>query len=109
MARADLVVYGPGWTIVIEAKIHAPEQREQGRRLADAWSDAVYVFLTRRGGSMRTAGDSPWLAMTWTEMMALVRGALERASAPKTPAMVTGRAGVRDYLVATGHIDEERP
>jgi hypothetical protein len=101
-SRADVVVEAPGWTVVIEAKLGASEQREQGQRLADDWPDAVYVFLTRRGEPMRSTGESTWLPMKWSEMLRLVREALASAGKPTTAEMVTARAAVRDYLIATG-------
>lgn len=103
--RADVVLYGPSWTIVIEAKMGATEQPEQGRRLADAWPDAIYVFLTKRGKPMVTTGGSTWIPLTWTTVFSLVGAALRHANPPSTPAAETARAAVRDYLIAAGHME----
>lgn len=103
--RADVVLYGPNWTVVIEAKTDAAEQPEQGQRLAANWPDAVYVFLTKRGRPMSTAGDSNWLPLTWTAVFDLVRDALRDADPPFTAAAGTARAAVRDYLIAAGQME----
>jgi hypothetical protein len=108
-SRADLVVYGPGWSVVIEAKLSASEQHEQGARLARDWPDSVCVFLTHRGMPMRTAGSSTWLPMTWTAMLGMVRHALEVAAEPTTAASATARAAVRDFLIATRHMEHTDP
>jgi hypothetical protein len=107
--RADLVLYGVGWTVVIEAKLGASEQPEQGMRLAREWPDATYVFLTRRGRPMETAGDHDWTATTWTAIRQLVADTLHEASPPPTDATATARSAVRDYLIATGHLEHPIP
>lgn len=106
-SRADLVIVGSGWTIIVEAKLGAFEQPAQGQRLAADWPDAVYVFLTRAGAPMRTTGQSEWAPMRWTDMRGLVRAALAAASDPRTAAMATARAAVRDYLIATGTMEHD--
>lgn len=103
--RADLVLYGAGWTVVVEAKVAAREQPEQGLRLAREWPDATYVFLTRRGRPMRTAGNQDWIATSWVEVRQMVRITLDEAPPPTTGAAATARAGVRDYLIATGQLE----
>jgi hypothetical protein len=103
--RADVILYGPGWTIVIEAKMGAAEQPEQGNRLAAKWPDAIYLFLTKRGRLMRTAGEYVWLSLTWTTVLNLVRDALDMAEKPPTPAAGTARAAVRDYLITAGQME----
>ena len=103
--RADVILYGPSWAIVIEAKMGAAEQPEQGQRLAANWPDAIYVFLTKRGRAMSTAGASVWLPLTWTTVLNFVRDALRSAEKPPTPAARTARAAVRDYLITTRHME----
>lgn len=103
--RADLVVYGAGWSVVIEAKLGAGEQSQQGERLAAEWPDSEYIFLTRSGQPMRTAGDAEWITLSWTELLTLVRDTLAAANAPATAKAVTARAAVRDYLIATRHLE----
>ena len=108
-ARADVVLYGVGWTVVIEAKLGAGEQPQQGVRLAHEWPDATYVFLTRRGRPMDTAGDHDWIATTWTAIRQLVSETLDEASPPRTGATATARSAIRDYLIATGHLEHTDP
>jgi hypothetical protein len=108
-ARADLVLYGTGWTVVIEAKLAADEQPDQGVRLAAGWPDATYVFLTRRGRAMRTAGDEHWLTISWPQVRQMVRETLDQAPPPAIGATVAARAAVRDYLIATGHLEIPAP
>lgn len=51
-SRADVVVRGPFWSIVLEVKVDAGEGDGQCQRLFDDWSedpDPRFVFLTRTG------------------------------------------------------------
>jgi PD-(D/E)XK nuclease superfamily len=68
--RADVLVRFEGVTVVIEAKIWAPEQPQQADRLADAWGEETphLVFLTREGNLPSTAVTSRdrWHAITWS-------------------------------------------
>lgn len=107
--RADVVLYGPAWTIVIEAKIWAGERELQGADLEARWPDAVYVFLTRRGVTMKSVGATDWVPLTWERVGAWIGTALAEAEqdATPTPASVTARAAVRDYLIATGHLEHD--
>ena len=100
--RADIVINGPSWVVVVEAKIHAGEQYEQGQRLSDLWPGATYVYLTRGGDDMATAGDEPWIRMRWGDVLKAVRGAAQPATdgAPSTPDVERARRAVYDYLHA---------
>jgi hypothetical protein len=78
--RADLVVYGGDWTIVVEAKTYAVEQEAQLDRLWWHWQDepgAHFVFLTRGARSPRTAKESRefWRLLTWEDIASLVETA----------------------------------
>lgn len=92
--RADLVVYGPSWTLVIEAKVYAAEQPDQLDRLADLWGEDIgpcFVFLTRGRRTPRTARRSAgqWQALTWADVAALLRAAV----VGRRP-----RPGVEDFI-----------
>ena len=80
--RADVVIYGEGWTVLIEAKIRAGEQPEQGRRLEEGWSDSdpICVFLTRGGKEMGTAVTRKWIPYKWSEVARCLRSALDESN-----------------------------
>lgn len=92
--RADLVVYAPTWTIVIEAKVYAVEGPNQLARLHELWSSdpgPSFVFLTRGRRRPRSAGESAtlWRNVTWERIAQIGRDAVPgRPTAP----------GVLDYL-----------
>ncbi|HEX8094694.1 PD-(D/E)XK nuclease family protein [Jatrophihabitans sp.] len=93
--RADLVVYGSDWTIVVEAKTYAPEQERQLDRLYLRWKDEAapsFVFLTRGARDPRSAHEShaQWRGLTWREVATLIRNAAATRSGIS--------AGVHDYL-----------
>ncbi|MGY1985393.1 PD-(D/E)XK nuclease family protein [Blastococcus sp. SYSU DS0669] len=93
--RADLVVYGSDWTIVVEAKTFAVEQDRQLDRLYAHWRNEpapCFVFLTRGRRLPTTAVDSrgQWRALTWEQVADLARAAVNS---------MTGAApGVHDYI-----------
>ncbi|TFV52856.1 PD-(D/E)XK nuclease family protein [Blastococcus sp. TF02A_35] len=71
--RADLVIYGHSWTIVVEAKTFAVEQERQLDRLYEHWRDEPapsFVFLTRGRRLPITAVESRghWRALTWEQV-----------------------------------------
>ncbi|GAA2014227.1 hypothetical protein GCM10009719_26110 [Nocardioides kribbensis] len=93
--RADLVIYGTGWTLVVEAKTFAVEQPEQLDRLYRLWTDdpdPQFVFLTRGERDQKTAEVSAgrWTPLTWEQVADIASSA------------ATSRAGVApgvfDYL-----------
>lgn len=92
---ADLVLYGSGWTVVVEAKTFAVEQREQLDRLYQHWQDEpepCFVFLTRGQRAQKTARHSRglWRGVTWRQVANMIREAAD---------LRTGVApGVHDYL-----------
>lgn len=93
--RADLVLYSADWTVVVEAKTFAPEQKRQLDRLYQRWRDEPdphFVFLTRGQRAQKTARHSRghWQGMTWRQLADLIRDAVGAR---------TGVApGVHDYL-----------
>lgn len=95
--RADVVAFGEGWALVIEAKINAGEQPEQGRRLEQMWpidTNPVFCFLTRDGREM-TTGSAAWAPLRWSQVALLLRQALDRS-----PHDARGRPAAEEYLRA---------
>ncbi len=88
-------MYGGDWTIVVEAKTFAPEQRSQLDRLHQHWQDESnprFVFLTRGQREQTTARHSRghWHGLTWQQVADIIRTAADAT---------TGVApGVHDYL-----------
>jgi hypothetical protein len=100
--RADIVVEGPSWTVVIEAKVDALEQDRQGARLSELWPGATYVFLTRTGGPMNSAGDEPWITIRWRDLLTAIRRAFAGTDLPdgRSPGAARARRAFDDYLTA---------
>jgi hypothetical protein len=100
--RADIVIATPAWQVVIEAKINAAEQHEQGRRLSEMWPGATYVYLTKRGDPMKTAGEEPWILMRWAHLIEAVQGVADAALPKDGPNadVLRARRAVNDYLYA---------
>lgn len=78
--RADLVVYGSTWTVVVEAKTFAVEQDDQLFRLYEGWRDEpdpTFVFLTRGRRTAESAGvhSEHWDALTWQQVSEIAREA----------------------------------
>ncbi|TYP86910.1 PD-(D/E)XK nuclease superfamily protein [Blastococcus xanthinilyticus] len=93
--RADLVVYGGDWTIVVEAKTFAVEQDRQLDRLHAHWRNEpapCFVFLTRGPQLQTTAEDSrgQWRALTWAQVADIARAA--------ATSMPGAAPGVHDYI-----------
>ena len=80
--RADLVVRMPGTTLLFEAKVFAGEENQQCDRLSKAWEPEAptRVFLTMDGRPPLTAVHScgQWHSLTWTQVGAIIRGAINR-------------------------------
>ncbi len=97
--RADIIVWGPGFTIVIEAKVDAEEGRRQCDEQYEQFADepgSRFIFLTPRGRQPRTAtGDA---AEVWQKLsFAAIRDDLCTAMTETTPG--PARRVAEDYLV----------
>jgi PD-(D/E)XK nuclease superfamily len=97
-ARADIVVYGSSWCVLIEAKIGDPERPGQLAGLARRWrgEDPVRVFLTLSGRAPQWASeDEPWVPYPWASfgqhLEAAVAGTAGAIPAP-------GRSVAVEYL-----------
>lgn len=90
--RADVVLRTNSWALLVEAKIFAGEQPNQGVRLESLWAqeEPVLVFLTKSGRGMQTGTDR-WINYRWRDVAACLRRSLEGAEA-------TGFGTVREYL-----------
>lgn len=86
--RADIVIRTGDATVVIEAKVLAPESERQCDRLAEAWQDEspTFVFLSPAGLPPTSATNSQdeWSAMSWREVADLAESALGQDSPPDT-------------------------
>lgn len=98
-SRADVVVEGPGWVLVIEVKVDAGEQPRQAQRLYEDWfedSDARFIFLTRHDLPPATAclaSRDHWTVVSWRT----VRGLLTSLAASGQPS-AHGRPALTEYL-----------
>lgn len=97
--RADLVIYGPTWTIVVEAKVAALEQADQLLRLQTLWANEpspVFVFLTPGGSLPTSAGNSreSWRVVAWSQIAIWLR---------PIGTIPTISAGMIDYLETLEH------
>jgi hypothetical protein len=95
--RADLVVYGSGWTLVVEAKTFSAERPRQLDRIHELWgreAAPTFVFLTRGHTTPVTAVNSAehWHNQTWRQVAAIIRTAVAEAD---TAAIAPG---VHDYV-----------
>ncbi len=72
LTRADLVVYTRQTTLVVEAKMYAPEQRNQLDRLKRCWRDDLapaFLYVTRHTLPQTTARrEGLWPATTWATL-----------------------------------------
>lgn len=81
-SRADIVVRGPSWTLVVEVKVGATEEERQCQRLYDDWrdeSDPRFVFLTRSGYQPMSAfseeAQRAWRPVRWPHVLTSLRQA----------------------------------
>ncbi|MEV7984365.1 PD-(D/E)XK nuclease family protein [Micromonospora sp. NPDC085948] len=96
--RADLVVYGSGWTLIVEAKTFSSERPRQLDRIHELWGREAgpkFVFLTRGERQPVTARESAdhWHNHTWRQVAAFIRAALVKKDA------ATIAPGLHDYLM----------
>jgi hypothetical protein len=100
--RADVVVSGPGFTLLIENKVDAGEQDRQCDRLFQQFArdpGAQFLFLTPTGRKPTTATGAAadaFRSMSYAELTRLVRGAFTLAAT--TGATAHGREVVSNYL-----------
>lgn len=102
--RADVVVRGSDWTLVIEVKVDAIEGPRQAERLHHHWQDEPgvhFLFLTRAGQPPKTAAESLpyWTPLSWSN---LTRTLL--ALAEDIPSTAVGRPAVDQYLKTLQHL-----
>lgn len=73
--RADIVFRTQTTTVLVEAKIDAPEGFNQADRLAAGWAseDPVLVFLSRDGADPKTAVESAgkWKTLQWADIASI--------------------------------------
>jgi hypothetical protein len=101
--RADVIVTGSSWTLVIEAKIDAAEGDRQGARLEEHWPEAFpFVFLTRSGTRRPgTAIDTTrWTSISWT-WFADAAERLLATTETRTGSAERARHALREWIVAT--------
>ena len=74
-SRADVVVVGVDWHLVVEVKVDAIEGDQQLQRLWNDWAlepQVGFVFLTRSGHRGRTAVtpecQEAWSALSWSSL-----------------------------------------
>lgn len=105
-SRADVVVSGPFWSIVLEVKVDAGEGDGQCQRLFDDWSedpDPRFVFLTRTGyhpiSAFTVEARQAWRPMRWGHVLKLLReaAALGDLNAP-------GRPALEEWMRTLGHL-----
>jgi len=98
-SRADVVVEGSGWVLVIEVKVDASEGLLQAQRLYDDWAedgDVRFVFLTRHGQrpvSADEAARDAWVALSWRTTRGLLRALTSTADQS-----AHGRRALAEYM-----------
>lgn len=101
--RADVVVTGLSWTLVIEAKIDAAEGRIQAGRIEQHWPEAgCLVFLTRSGRRLPgTANNSArWASIGWLWFADTAERLLGKTTA-QTVVREQARHALADWISAT--------
>ena len=101
-SRADVVLIGPGWTVVIEAKVDAPEGDDQGASLERDWPTAHLVFLTRSGARPPGTASDPgrWVPVRWMWCADTAARLLDETT-PQTQTAAQARHAVHDWIAAT--------
>ena len=100
--RADIVVFAPSVTLVIENKVDAKEQERQCDRLVERFGRhprAVFLFLSPSGNAPITATGANrdvWTALRYRELAGLLETALcTTATNPDSG----GRSTAQNYLL----------
>ena len=102
-SRADVVILGQGWTLVIEAKVDAPEGPDQAASLERDWPTATsLVFLTRGGTYRPRTAEAPgrWTPISWMWFADTADRLLARC-APGTPTSERARHALREWVTST--------
>lgn len=100
-SRADVVLNGPTWTIVVEAKIDAPEGCCQASRLETDWPEAdCLVFLTVRGlHKPVTASDlDRWIVLDWRWLATTASQLATQTPCRTTPGAISSRRALEDWI-----------
>jgi hypothetical protein len=76
LSRADVVVNGHQWTLVMELKIDAAESENQCQRLYDDWRtdpDVRWLFVTLSGRAPTTTTTAQaaraWQSLSWSRVL----------------------------------------
>lgn len=100
LSRADVVVYGPQWTLVVELKIDAVESENQCQRLYEDWRTepgARWLFVTLSGRAPTTTttvqAARAWQPLPWSGVLDILDGAVAAmgGTAPEVPAVAEYR------------------
>jgi hypothetical protein len=100
--RADIVAFGPGFTLVIENKVDHVEEKRQCDRLFERFGHdpgARFLFLTPTGYAPRTAtGEAAgaFTLMSYPKLARMIRDALGQSAG--SGSTMRGREVVRSYL-----------
>jgi hypothetical protein len=102
--RADVIVRGTDWTLVIEVKVDAIEGPRQAERLHHYWQDEPgvhFIFLTRSGRPPRTAADSlpAWTPLSWADLTRTLVSLCD-----DIPTAALGRPAAVQYLKTLQHL-----
>lgn len=99
--RADIVVFAPGTTLVIENKVYAGEQERQCDRLHEHFGEdpgAVFLFLTPTGRTPSTATGlvrATWTSLSYPHLADMIEAVRSESS---TNPSASGVSAVTNYL-----------
>lgn len=99
--RADIVVFCPDVTLVIENKVDAGEQARQCDRLYERFGDepgAVFLYLTPNGRAPQTATGASrdaWTVLRYRDLAIMIAEVLPQVTTSHLPA---GLAAAHNYL-----------
>lgn len=100
--RADIVVSGPGVTLVIENKVDAGEQSRQCDRLYEHFGSdpgVRFLFLTPTGRTPRTAtgaARAAWAQLSYSVLADMIEDALH---GPTANSSASGLSAAANYLL----------
>ncbi len=104
LSRADVVVYGDRWTLVMELKIDAAESQTQCQRLYDDWAmdpGVRWVFITPSGRAPTTTttdrAAQAWRSLSWSGVLRILDDAVRATdgSVPEARAVAEYRRTLR--------------